>query len=87
MEGRTSGILKKKQNVMEEKNTRKTVIHEELNEKQQKMYDEWLSHIKAIYGEYGHFTWKITPNGIASEVILYSHKANAELDLTDVDSW
>ena len=87
MEEKTSGILKKKQNVMEEKNTRKTVIHEELNEKQQKMYDEWLSHIKAIYGEYGHFTWKITPNGITSEVILYSHKANAELDLTDFDSW
>ena len=49
---------------MEEKNTRKTVVHEELNEKQQQMYDEWLSHIKAIYGEYGLFTWKITPNGI-----------------------
>jgi hypothetical protein len=51
------------------------------------MYDEWLSHIKAIYGEYGHFTWKITPNGIASEVILYSHKTGTELDLTDIDSW
>ena len=35
-----------------------TVIHEELNAKQQKMFDEWISHIKAIYGEYGNFTWK-----------------------------
>lgn len=39
-----------------------TVIHEELNAKQQKMFDEWISHIKAIYGEYGNFTWKISPN-------------------------
>lgn len=69
------------------KNTRKTVIHEELNEKQQKMYDEWLSHIKAIYGEYGTFTWKITPTGIGSEIAVYSHKTRTELDLTDVDNW
>ena len=72
---------------MEEKNTRKTVIHEELTEKQQKMYDEWLSHIKAIYGEYGTFTWKITPTGIGSGVVVYSHHTRTELDLTDVDSW
>jgi hypothetical protein len=72
---------------MEEKNTRNTVIHEELNEGQQKMYDEWLSHIKAIYGEYGTFTWKITPTGIGNGIVVYSHHTKTELDLTDVDSW
>ena len=72
---------------MEEKNTRRTVIHEELNEKQQKIYDEWLSHIKAIYGEYGTFTWKITPTGIGNRIVVYSHKTKTELDLTDEDSW
>lgn len=72
---------------MEGKNMRKTVIHEELNEKQQKMYDEWLLHIKSIYGEYGVFTWKITPTGIGNGISVYSHKANAELDLTDMDGW
>jgi hypothetical protein len=51
------------------------------------MYDEWLSHIKAIYGEYGTFTWKITPTGIGSGIAVYSHKTRTELDLTDVDSW
>jgi hypothetical protein len=51
------------------------------------MYDEWLSHIKVIYGEYGLFTWKITPTGIGSEVVVYSHKTKTELDLTDVGSW
>jgi len=51
------------------------------------MYDEWLSHIKAIYGEYGLFTWKITPNGIGSGIVVYSHLTKTELDLTDVDSW
>jgi hypothetical protein len=63
------------------------VIHEELNEKQQKMYDEWLSHIKAIYGEYGCFTWKITQTGIGSEISVYSLKTGTELELTDLDSW
>ena len=72
---------------MEEKNTRRTVIHEELNEKQQKIYDEWLSHINAIYGEYGTFTWKITPTGIGNRIVVYSHKTKTELDLTDEDSW
>jgi len=32
------------------------------------MYDEWLAHIKAIYGEYGLFTWKISPTGIGSGI-------------------
>ena len=77
----------KKQNVMGENNTRKTTINVELNDKQQKMYDEWLSHIKAIYGEYGLFTWKITPNGIGSDISVYSHNTKTELVLTDVDSW
>ena len=80
-------MQQKKLNVMEEKNTRKTVIHEELNEKQQEMYDEWLLHIKAIYGEYGAFTWKITPTGIGNGIVVYSHNTKTELDLTDVDSW
>ena len=66
--------------------TNKT-IHEELNDKQQAMYEEWISHIKAIYGEYGLFTWKITPNGIGSGISVYSHHTKTELDLTDVDSW
>lgn len=71
---------------MEEKSM-KTTIHEELNEAQQKKYDEWLSHIKAIYGEYGLFTWKITPTGIGSKIVVYSHTTKTELDLTDFDSW
>ena len=69
---------------MEKKNK---VIHEELNDKQQAMYEEWISHIKAIYGEYGSFTWKITPTGIGSGIEVYSHLTKTTLDLTDVDSW
>ena len=51
------------------------------------MFDEWKSHIKSLYGEYGLLTWKITPNGIGEEIVVYSHRANVELDLTDIDSW
>ena len=63
------------------------IVHEELNDKQQAMYEEWISHIKAIYGEYGIFTWKISPTGIGSGISVYSHHTKTELDLTDVDSW
>jgi hypothetical protein len=51
------------------------------------MYEEWLSHLKALYGEYGSLTWKITPTGIGEGIYVYSEKARVELDLTDIDSW
>lgn len=63
------------------------IIHEELNDKQQALYDEWISHIKAIYGEYGIFTWHITPTGIGNGIEVYSHLTKTKLDLTDVESW
>lgn len=65
----------------------KKVISVELNDNQQKIYDDWLSHIKAIYNEYGSFTWKITPTGIGNEIVVYSHKTKTELNLTDYNSW
>jgi hypothetical protein len=64
-----------------------TVIHEELTDKQQKAYDEWLGHIRAIYGQYGTMTWKITPTGIGSGISVYSHLTKTELNLTDIESW
>jgi hypothetical protein len=65
----------------------KLIITIELNDKEQQKFDEWKAHIKAIYGEYGLFTWKVTPNGIGSEIVVYSHLTKTELDITDVDSW
>jgi hypothetical protein len=62
-------------------------IHEELNDKQQARYEEWLSHIKAIYGEYGPMTWHISPTVIGSGIEVYSHLTKTKLDLTDEDSW
>lgn len=59
----------------------------ELNDKQQKMYEEWLFHIKALYGEYGALRWTITPTGIGNGISVYSERAKVELDLTDIDSW
>jgi len=64
-----------------------TQITIELNDKQQKKFDKWLSHIKAIYSEVGLLTWKCTPNGIGSELRVFSHLTRTEIDLTDVDSW
>jgi hypothetical protein len=64
-----------------------TEICVRLNDKQQKDFDRWKDHIKALYGEYGTFTWKITPTGIGNEITVYSHRAQVELVLTDIDSW
>lgn len=64
-----------------------TTISITLNDKQQQQFDEWISHIKALHGEYGLFTWKLTPNGIGTGIIVYSHKVGLELDLTDIESW
>jgi hypothetical protein len=65
----------------------RTSITIELNDKQEKMYREWLSHIKALYGEYGQLTWKITPTGIGNVIVVYSRHTKTALDLTDTDSW
>ncbi len=62
-------------------------IRVELNDKQQKMYEEWLYHIKALYGKHGSITWKITPNEIGDVIVVHSNLANVELDLTDIESW
>jgi len=59
----------------------------ELTDKEQKRYDTWIGHIKAIYGEYGLFTWKLTPNGIGMGISVFSHLTKTEIELTDVDSW
>jgi hypothetical protein len=58
-----------------------------LTDKQQAMYDEWIGHIKALYGQVGLLTWKYTPNGIGMELSVFSHLTKTELELTDVDSW
>jgi hypothetical protein len=58
-----------------------------LTDKEQEKFDEWIGHIKALYGQVGLLTWKYTPNGIGMELSVFSHLAKTELELTDVDSW
>ncbi len=60
----------------------------ELNDKQQKKYDQWTSYLRGIYGEeIGCLTWSWSSNGIGETITVYSEKAKSELDLTDIDSW
>ena len=64
------------------------VISIELNQKQQKQYEEWCQHLKAIFGEIGTLTWTVSSNGIGDTITVSSANApNNPLDLTDVDSW
>jgi hypothetical protein len=62
-------------------------IRVELNDKQQKLYDDWLHHIKSLYGKHGSITWKITPTEIGDVIVVHSNLANVDLELTDIDSW
>ena len=48
---------------------------------------EWKESIKVIFGEYGLFTYKFTPNGIGVSVEVYSVLADISLNLTEVDKW
>jgi hypothetical protein len=81
--------LKKKKTKKDslETDAQNTAISFQLNNKQQKLFDTWKGHLKALYGECGSLTWKISPTGIGSAITVYSELAKVELDLTDVDSW
>jgi plastocyanin domain-containing protein len=63
------------------------VIQIELNDAQQIKFEEWCGHIKALRGEIGILTWKVTNFGIGPEIKVISHDLKLELDLTDTDSW
>lgn len=64
------------------------IITVELNEKQQSLFEDWCTHLRAIYGEVGLLTWCITPTGIGEEITVTSaHAPGHPFDLTDIDSW
>jgi hypothetical protein len=64
------------------------VICIELSDKQQKQFDAWTKHLKAIFGEVGMITWTVCSNGIGQEITATSSNAPEHpLDLTDIDSW
>jgi hypothetical protein len=66
----------------------KKVILIELNSKQQKQYEDWCQHLKAIFGEIGTLTWTVSSCGIGDTITVTSNNApNNPLDLTDIDSW
>jgi hypothetical protein len=58
-----------------------------IDEDQVNKLEEWQSHIKAIYGQYGDYEYRFSSNGIGKIVTVYSELADIELDLTDVDKW
>ena len=59
----------------------------ELDKSEKEKLTKWQEAIKEIYGEYGAYTYKFTPNGIGCEIAVYSHLADKEIDLTDVSKW
>ena len=64
------------------------VIHIELTDSQQAIFEAWCEHLRAIFGEIGILTWSISSNGIGDSITVTSDNApNHPLDLTDIDSW
>lgn len=58
-----------------------------LTNKQQARFDEWKEAIKKIYGEYGHFSWTISPTGVCDGLEVWSSLAKTNIDLTDMDDY
>ena len=63
------------------------VIHIELTDSQQAIFEAWCEHLRAIFGEVGSLTWSISSNGIGGIISVTSNNAPNNPDLTDVDSW
>ncbi len=59
----------------------------ELYDDQLVKLNEWKEAIKVVFGEYGLFTYKFTPNGIGVGVNVYSQLADISIDLTEIDKW
>jgi hypothetical protein len=58
-----------------------------LDEDQVKKLEGWQEHIRAIYGEYGHYEYRFSSSGIGQMVEVYSQLTKTTIDLTDVDKW
>jgi hypothetical protein len=63
------------------------MIQFKLSPKEEKDIEEWKEAIKTVYGSYGTFTYKFTPTGIGTVIVVYSELADIEKDFTDLDSW
>ena len=59
----------------------------ELTDAEMQGLKKFQEQVKALYGEYGNYTFSFTPTGIGNAVEVYSHLAKIEKDLTDMDSW
>lgn len=59
----------------------------EIKNKELEELNKWKELIKELYGEYGLYTYKFTPNGIGDSLVVYSHLAKIEKEFTDLDSW
>ena len=59
----------------------------DLDSGQVEKLEDWKRKIKDLYGEYGHYSYTFSPTGIGNGIVVKSHLANLELDLTDVDTW
>lgn len=59
----------------------------EISEKQLEKLKVWQEAVKTVYGEHGEYKYTFTPTGIGDCIEVYSSKAKASIDLTDIDDW
>lgn len=59
----------------------------ELNDVEQKRYDDFVADVKKLHGEAGTFKFTFTPTGIGYGVDVFSVLSGVSRDITDYDSW
>jgi len=59
----------------------------ELDEIQEKEFDEWKEKIKDLMGSYGGYTFIFRPNSIGCGVTIHSDLINKDIDVSHQENW
>lgn len=56
-----------------------------ISDSEEEKLKEWQEKIKDLFGEYGHYDYVFSPNGVYTWITVKSHLTKTEIDLTDYD--
>lgn len=62
-------------------------IEHHLSPKEKKELEKFKKQVKDLHGEYGSFTYMLTPTGIGYGITIRSELAKVERDITDYKAW
>lgn len=68
-------------------NTNKRELRFTLNQIEQERAELFMERVKRECGSYGLFEYKFTPTSIGDIINIYSDLLDAEIDITDYETW